>query len=193
MENYKIVLASSSPRRIEILKKNGIDPIIIPPDTDEALPINIDPKDAVMRLALKKAQCVEPAAIALCKKEPLLIIGADTIVFLERIIGKPKNREEAYKTLEHLRGREHFVATGVAILSAGTDKKRVFCETTRVCFKYYSDADIMAYIQTEEPYDKAGGYAIQGAWGEKVERISGDYDNVMGFPWARIKLELSQF
>jgi septum formation protein len=193
MEKYKIILASSSPRRIEMLKNNGINPVIIPPQVEEDLPLNIDPQDAVMRLALKKALYVESIAQAEYSKEPALIIGADTIVFLERIIGKPKNREEAYNILAHLRGKEHFVATGVAILKAGTDEKRVFCEVTNVCFKDYSDEEILAYIDTEEPYDKAGGYAIQGAWGDKIDYIRGDYDNVVGFPWARIKQELDRF
>ncbi len=193
MEKYKIILASSSPRRIEMLKKNGISPIIIPPDVDEDLPLNIDPKDAVMHLALKKAQYVETIARDRYSKEPSLVIGADTVVFLDRIIGKPKNREEAFAILDHLRGREHFVATGVAILKAGTNENKAFCEITKVFFKNYSDEDIRAYIATEEPYDKAGGYAIQGAWGDKVDHIVGDYDNVIGFPWTRIKQELNQF
>ncbi|MFA5634498.1 MAG: Maf family protein [Anaerovoracaceae bacterium] len=193
MEKHKIILASSSPRRIEMLKKNGIEPIIIPPDVDEDLPLNIAPKDAVMHLALKKARYVASLARDCYANEPSLIIGADTIVFLDRIIGKPKNTEEAYAILDHLRGREHFVATGVAILKTGTDVKKVFCEITKVFFKNYSDEDIWAYIETDEPYDKAGGYAIQGAWGDKVDHILGDYDNVIGFPWTRIKQELNQF
>jgi septum formation protein len=193
MEKFKIILASSSPRRIEMLKKNGINPVAIPPQVDESLPLNIDPKEAVMHLALKKAEYVESMVRSEYAEEPALIIGADTIVFLERIIGKPKNREEAYSILAHLRGKEHFVATGVVILKAGTDEKRVFCEVTNVRFKNYSDDEILAYIDTKEPYDKAGGYAIQGAWGDKIEYIIGDYDNVVGFPWTRIKEELDRF
>ncbi len=193
MEKYKLILASSSPRRIEMLRKNGIDPVIIPPDVDEDLPLNMDPKEAVMHLALKKARYVETIAIDRYSKEPSLVIGADTVVYLDRIIGKPKDREEAFAILDHLRGREHFVATGVAILKAGTGEKKVFCDITKVFFKNYSDEDIRAYIDTEEPYDKAGGYAIQGAWGKMVTHIIGDYDNVMGFPWTRIKQELNQF
>lgn len=193
MEKYKLILASSSPRRIEMLRKNGIDPIIIPPDVDEDLPLNMDPKEAVMHLALKKARYVETIAIDRYSKEPSLVIGADTVVYLDRIIGKPKDREEAFAILDHLRGREHFVATGVAILKAGTGERKVFCDITKVFFKNYSDEDIRAYIDTEEPYDKAGGYAIQGAWGKMVTHIIGDFNNVMGFPWTRIKQELDQF
>ncbi len=193
MEKYKIILASSSPRRIDMLKKNGIDPIIKPPSVDESLPLDIDPKDAVMSLALKKASYVASVIGAEYFDRPSLIIGADTIVFLDRIIGKPKNEQDAYDILSCLRGKEHFVSTGVAILKTGTDQRRIFCETTRVFFKNYSDRDIRNYIKTEEPYDKAGGYAIQGAWGDKVDHIVGDYDNVMGFPWTRIKQELDRF
>ncbi|NLT47894.1 MAG: septum formation protein Maf [Clostridiales bacterium] len=193
MEKYKLILASSSPRRIEMLRKNGIDPVIIPPDVDEDLPLNMDPKEAVMHLALKKARYVETIAIDRYSKEPSLVIGADTVVYLDRIIGKPKDREEAFAILDHLRGREHFVATGVAILKAGTGERKVFCDITKVFFKNYSDEDIRAYIDTEEPYDKAGGYAIQGAWGKMVTHIIGDFNNVMGFPWTRIKQELDQF
>ena len=204
MEKYKIILASSSPRRIEMLKKNGIDPVVIPSYVDESLPVNMDPREAVMTLALKKAQYVDslvtegglPAAPGICtasSDEPRLILGADTIVFLDRIIGKPRDRGEAYEILDQLRGKEHFVATGVAILKAGTNERRIFCEITKVFFKDYSDEEIRTYIETDEPYDKAGGYAIQGAWGDKVERIEGDYDNVVGFPWARIKKELDCF
>ncbi|MDI9494409.1 MAG: Maf family protein [Bacillota bacterium] len=193
MEKIKIILASSSPRRIEMMKKNGINPIIIPPRIEEDLPSNMDPKEAVMQLALKKARYVEAAIRSEYTEEPAFIIGADTVVFLDRIIGKPKDRWEAYNILNHLRGKEHFVATGFAILKAGSGEERVFCEVTDVRFKNYTDEEIHAYIDTDEPYDKAGGYAIQGAWGDKIEYIRGDYDNVVGFPWTRIKRELDAF
>jgi septum formation protein len=145
----------------------------------------------MMGLALKKALSVEARISSRLIEENSLIIGADTVVFLEKIIGKPKDKEEAYDILNHLRGREHFVATGVAILKAGTGEKKVFCETTKVFFKNYSDEDILSYIETDEPYDKAGGYAIQGAWGDRVDYIIGDRNNVVGFPWRRIKEEIS--
>ncbi len=92
MEKIKIILASSSPRRIEMMKKNGINPIIIPPRIEEDLPSNMDPKEAVMQLALKKARYVEAAIRSEYTEEPAFIIGADTVVFLDRIIGKPKDR-----------------------------------------------------------------------------------------------------
>jgi len=136
MEKYKLILASSSPRRIEMLRKNGIDPVIIPPDVDEDLPLNMDPKEAVMHLALKKARYVETIAIDRYSKEPSLVIGADTVVYLDRIIGKPKDREEAFAILDHLRGREHFVATGVAILKAGTGERKVFCDIYTGLYRY---------------------------------------------------------
>lgn len=193
MEKYKIILASSSPRRIEILKNNGINPVVIAPSVDESLPQNISPQEAVMQLSLKKALSVEAEINAGAIKEKALIIGADTLVYLDKIIGKPKDKDEAFAILSHLRGKEHFVTTGVAILNTWTGEEKVFFETTRVFFKNYSDQDILEYIETKEPYDKAGGYAIQGAWGSKVDYIMGDKDNVIGFPWFRIKKELCSY
>ncbi|GAB1476599.1 Maf family protein [Bacillota bacterium] len=190
MKNSTIVLASTSPRRIEILKKNGIEPVIIPPDGDESLSDGIEPQDAVTQLALKKARSVEPMVRERFPDSPVIIIAADTIVYLDGIIGKPRDKEDAYAILDRLRGKEHFVATGVAIIVTGTGSEKVFCELTRVGFRDYPDSEIYSYIDTEEPYDKAGGYAIQGGWGKNVAFIMGDYDNVVGFPWTRISQEL---
>lgn len=193
MKNSTIVLASSSPRRIEILKKNGIEPVVIRPDADESLSDGIEPKDAVMQLALKKALSVVPIIRERFPDCPVIVIAADTIVYLDGIIGKPRDRQDAYTILDRLRGKEHFVATGVAILEPDTGSKKVFCEVTKVGFRDYPDSDINLYIDTEEPYDKAGGYAIQGGWSKNVAYIVGDYDNVVGFPWSRIKEELESF
>lgn len=193
MKSTTIVLASSSPRRIEMLKKKGIEPVIICPNADENLSDETEPKEAVMQLALRKAKSVEPAVKERFRSGGAIIIAADTVVYLDRIIGKPRDREDAFAILHHLRGKEHFVATGVAILEPVTGSKKVFCEVTRVGFRDYPDSDINSYIDTEEPYDKAGGYAIQGGWGKNVAYIVGDYDNVIGFPWTRIKKELESF
>jgi len=191
MTTQKIILASSSPRRIKILKDNGIEPIIIPPDVDEALPPNISPHDAVLFLALKKALQVETIAL---KRKLIdhIIISADTIVvFNNMIIGKPINEEDAYNILDSLNGQAHTVLTGVCIIEVGTTRRKVFYESTRVFFKKYSKDELLEYIKTPEPYDKAGGYAIQGAFMKYIDRIDGSYNNVVGFPWEKIQEQFS--
>jgi septum formation protein len=207
-----IVLASGSPRRIEMLRAHGIEPIIRPPDVDESIPLNLNVRQAVMYLALKKAfASVETCGElfeGVCDATPF-IIAADTVVFKDRIFGKPASREEAYNMLDALRNSRHTVYTGVAILRglptgkpvpdsriSGGERadtrrlKRVFCEATHVFFKDYSRIDIEAYIESGEPFDKAGAYAVQGGFGIHVDRMEGDVSNVMGFPWDRIEREL---
>lgn len=190
--NSQIILASSSPRRIEMLKNNGIDPAIIPSSVEENLPFDMNMQQAVMYLALKKALNVEKIWLNENneRQTDAVIIAADTIVYKNGIIGKPADWEDAEKTLKLLRNDRHFVATGVALIGPGRDKRSVLCDVTEVFFKDYSDEDITGYLNTKEPWDKAGSYAIQGAWGIHISRIEGDYDNVIGFPWTRIKNEL---
>lgn len=193
MKQYNILLASSSPRRIDLLRKNGFQPLIIKPDVDETLPYDMGMEESVLFLAMKKALYVESLLVGKELESPSLIIAADTIVYSDRIIGKPESREEAYDILAGLNGKTHFVATGVALLEPFTPRRKVFCDCTKVFFKQYSEEDILGYIQTEEPYDKAGGYAIQGEWGKYVEKIEGDFENVMGFPLSRILEEMKTF
>ncbi len=119
-----------------------------------------------------------------------IIIAADTIVYKDEIMGKPADRAEAYKMLEKLQGSRHYVVTGCALLEAGTQNARVFAEVTEVFVNKLSSEDIEAYLDTEEPYDKAGAYAIQGIFAKHIDHIEGDYDNVVGFPWSRIEKEL---
>ncbi|HZK02619.1 MAG TPA: Maf family protein, partial [Anaerovoracaceae bacterium] len=190
MKDKTIILASSSPRRIEMLRRNGINPVIILPNIDESSHEQTQPNHLVMELAFKKAESVVPEAKQRFPNKNCLIIGADTIVYLETVIGKPKDKEDAFNILSKLRGKEHFVATGVAIIEIPSNLKKVFYEITKVRFKNYTDDDIHTYIDSKEPYDKAGGYAIQGIWGNNVEYISGDFNNVVGFPWNRIRKEL---
>lgn len=182
-----IILASSSPRRIEILRKNNIDARVIHPVVDEDLPEEISKEQAVMYLALKKALAVEK----LCGEG--IIIAADTIVYKDRIIGKPKSEGDAFSILSALNNSQHFVVTGVAIVERGTCKRKVFYEISKVYFKDYTNDHITSYISSGEAWGKAGGYAIQGEGRHFVDYIEGDYDNVVGFPWTRIKKELSEF
>ncbi len=190
MNKNKIVLASSSPRRIEMLRKNGIDAIIMPADVDETIPPFLKAQEVVMYLALKKALFVEQQILKSNLENPI-IIAADTVVYTDKIIGKPKDRQDAFNILWELRGKEHFVSTGVCLLQAGKDIRHCFFEVTKVFFKDYSEEELNAYLDTPEPYDKAGAYAIQGEFGRYVDHIEGDLNNVIGFPWDRIKEELS--
>jgi len=173
-----------------MLENYGMKPIIIKPDVDETIPSDMGMVDAVMFLALKKALFVETLVPGEVLHDPRIIIAADTVVFTNRIIGKPENKEDAFRILSEMNGKEHFVATGVALIEPFGVRKRVFCETTKVFFKNYEESDIWEYVSTDEPYDKAGGYAIQGAWGKFVDRIEGDLNNVIGFPIGRILKEI---
>ena len=194
MITNRIILASSSPRRIAMMKSKGFDPVIIPPLVDETLPPEIKPHIAVMFLALKKALYSESLAIKSGYTNGEILIAADTVVVYEgRVIGKPGDRDEAYEILKKLCGQKHTVITGVAVIIPGTVSRRVFCEKTDVYFKSYTDDDINRYIATPEPYDKAGAYAIQGEWGQYVDHINGEAANVMGFPWNRIESCLQNY
>ena len=187
MDNFQLILASGSPRRIEMMRRSGMEPLIIKPEVDETVSPDMTPEQAVMYLALKKALAVEQQIES---GENQWLISADTVVCRETIMGKPQNEEEAVAMLSDLRGREHRVITGVAIVSPGTGKRKVFSETTKVYFKDYDDQVIRDYIASGEVWDKAGAYAIQGGFGAQVDRIEGDYDNVVGFPWKRFVEEL---
>lgn len=179
-----IILASQSPRRRELLRYITDDFKAVSSDVDESLPQGIAPYDAVLYLSKIKA---EPF-----RNSGDIVIGADTVVALDGcILGKPKDDADAVKMLKKLSGREHSVYTGVTILS-GNDEKSFFVET-RVKFYPLSDEDINAYIETHEPVDKAGAYGIQGYGSLFVEKIDGDYFNVVGLPVSRLNNELKSF
>ena len=190
-----IILASKSPRRKEILQKHGIDPVIMPADTDETLPEGIGMTEAVEMLAERKAQsCFEmiladPSLrdrFAADQSERGLIIGSDTIVWKDEIMGKPSDRDDAFRMLDKIRGTHHYVVTGVAVIDPASGSRTVFSDITTVHCKNYTDDDILDYISREEPYDKAGSYAIQGFFGRYIDHIEGDYENVVGLPYYRI-------
>ncbi len=201
-KNIKIVLASGSPRRIEKLREHGIEPVIMKADIVENIPLHHNMEDAPMFLSLKKGLKVyseiTEGDFSELKENGAVIIAADTIVYFEdenggEIIGKPKDEEEGFAILGKLRSKHHFVVTGVSLIDIKTGLKKVFSEKTVVYFKNCSDSELRAYLATDEPYDKAGAYAIQGAFGKYVDRIEGSFDNVMGFPWERIERELDNF
>lgn len=191
MNKQNIILASSSPRRIEIMHQNGINPTIVPADVDETIPHGAEMEDAVMYLALKKALFVEEKILQSNHNNPV-IIAADTVVYKNKIIGKPKDRQDAYNILWDLKNQAHYVATGVCMLQVGTSVRHCFYEVTKVFFKDYTEKELNAYLDTPEPYDKAGAYAIQGVFGQYVNHIEGDLNNVIGFPWDRIEMEYNK-
>lgn len=191
MHEKRIILASSSPRRIEMMRAKGIEPVIMPADVDENLPLVSGMKETVMFLALKKAKAVETSIDN--SETGSIIIAADTIVYKDEPMGKPADRDDCFRMLASLRNSYHYVATGVAIVEAKNQKAKVFAEVTKVYFKDFSDDELNEYLEGSEWQDKAGGYAIQGQFGKYIEKIEGDYNNVVGFPWTRIEKELDSF
>ena len=188
----KIILASASPRRKELLAKAGISFTVIPAAGEEKR-TSEDPGEAVQQLARDKAEWVAQS-LAECE-EGTLVIGSDTIVVFEnRILGKPKDRRDAAETLEKLQGNTHQVYTGVTVLERKADKwvEHTFFESTDVTFYPVSREEIQDYIATGEPMDKAGSYGIQGLFGIYVKGICGDYNNVVGLPVARLFHEMKK-
>lgn len=186
MYKDNIILASSSPRRIEMMKANNINPIVIPADIDENTPVYGGKTETCMFLALKKALSVEENLSAELKEKNPYILAADTIVYNDKIIGKPENEADALEILMNLSGKAHYVVTGVAVIKADTTVRTVLNSITKVYFKEYTADDIADYLKTDEPYDKAGAYAIQGYFGRFVERYEGSLNNVIGFPLEEI-------
>lgn len=187
----KLVLASASPRRAEILRNADI-----PFETqitllDESLLPGELPGDYVRRLALEKARA---ASEARTDRDDGIFVGADTtVVVANEILGKPESEADARRMLRLLSGSTHEVHTGLALVRPGGPIERVVEEVTRVSFAPLSDGEIDAYIATGEPFDKAGGYGIQGTAGRYVTRIEGCYFNVMGLPLARLWSLLREF
>ena len=179
MSECRVVLASGSPRRHELLNLIGISHEVRPANIDETMRPRETPRRHVERLAREKAS-------AIARRDPdLITIGADTIVVINRkVLGKPKNTDDAARMLAMLSGREHIVTTAVAV-SRGK-KLRSAVEEVRVRFRRLREDEIEAYIATGEPMDKAGAYGIQGFGATIVERIEGDYFSVMGLPVVRL-------
>ncbi len=175
----KIILASASPRRKELLTTAGMDFEVCVKDVDESLPDGIDPIEAAKLTAGKKA-----AAVA-AEHSNCIVIGADTIVVAnKKILGKPKDKADAIAMLTMLSGKEHLVITGVCIISGGNAES--FAQISKVKFYNLTAEEIEAYVTTGEPMDKAGSYGIQGKGCTLVERIEGDYFNIVGLPVAEV-------
>lgn len=179
-----IILASKSPRRKELLSFITTDFTVKSADVDETLPQGITPDKAVEYLSKIKA---EPL-----KNENDIVIGADTVVALDgKILGKPRDEADAFATLRMLSGREHSVFTGVSVIKG--EKIETFSVQTKVKMFELTDEEIKEYIATAEPFDKAGSYGIQGKGSLLVEKIDGDYFNVVGLPISRLNRVLKLF
>ena len=187
----KIILASASPRRKELMTMAGLAFDVIVSDCEENITYE-GPEDMVKKLSFLKARDV---ADKICKTEiaPHLVIGADTIVFFQnKILGKPKNEEDAFRMLQAMSGNIHTVYTGVTIIDTVSDRTNTFYEETKVEFYDVSDEEIRNYISTGDPLDKAGSYGVQGRGCFLVKRIEGDYFTVVGLPIAHLLKELAK-
>ena len=178
-----IILASKSPRRQELMNHITSDFEVIVSEVEEILPGGILPEEAPVYLSGIKAEAVA------ADRPDRVVIGADTVVILDgAVLGKPRDEQDAVRMLRALSGKVHTVVTGCCIIKDG--KQVAFSEMTRVEFYSLSDREIMEYIATGEPFDKAGAYGIQGKGSVLVKRIEGDFFNVMGLPVGRLKREL---
>src|SRR6201997_3988504 len=184
----KLILASASARRAEILHDAGLSFSVLSSAVDETPLAGESPAELVQRLADAKAELVSARAIA-----PAIIISADTeVVLTGPVLGKPRTTEDARQMLTKLSGRTHSVLTGVTLVRLPDVERRSFVETTHVHFAHIPDDEITKYLGTGEPFDKAGSYGIQGRAGRYVPRIEGCYFNIVGLPLARLCQELRE-
>ena len=187
----KIILASASPRRRELLTMVRLPFDVIVSDCDENISYE-GPEDMVTKLSLRKAENVAEKLREDTKAH--LVIGSDTIVYFQNeILGKPKDEEDAFRMLKELSGHTHVVYTGVTVIDTATGRTESFCEATKVEFYPVTDEEIQAYINTGDPMDKAGSYGVQGLGAFLVKRIEGDYFTVVGLPVAHLLQLLRTF
>jgi len=183
----KIILASASPRRTELLQQVGIPHDVIVSNADETVTGN--PKEQVEEVAMRKAITVLES---LPVKENTIVIAADTLVCInDEVLGKPADAAEAFAMLKKLQGTSHEVYTGVVLL-AGAGDNYCFFDMAEVTFRPLSDEMIYAYIASGEPFDKAGAYGIQGKGAALVDRINGDFYTVMGLPISKVCAALAE-
>ena len=184
LEKYKVILASGSPRRRELMAGLGVNyEVRILPDVDESYPHTLQGEEIPLYIAKEKADAYIPMM-----QPDELIITADTIVWLDgKVLGKPRDREDALQMLRTMSGRTHEVFTGVCITT--TDWQRSFTAQTEVRFATLSEDEIIYYVDNFKPMDKAGAYGIQGAFARYVASIQGNYDTVVGLPVSRVYRE----
>jgi septum formation protein len=178
----KLILASASPRRAQILRDAGVSFSVMSSAIDETPYPHELPERMVQRLANAKAELVAARAVG-----PAILVAADTAVVLDgQIFGKPRSTEDARRMLELYSGRTHSVVTGVSVIRLPEMERRQFVETTQVTFTSLSRDEVTRYLSTDEPYDKAGAYAIQGQAGRYIPRIEGCYFNIVGLPLSHL-------
>ena len=184
----QIILASKSPRRAQLLTQIGIPFKIIPSHIDESLHLSVKPIQAVRQIALAKARSVAET------RKTGMVLGADTIVVINRrILGKPKTPADARRLLTLLSGKTHRVITAIAIIDAATGRTKIGHRITAVKFRKLTRKEIDDYIATGDPFDKAGAYGIQGKGALFIEKINGDYFNVVGLPLVLLSQLLDSF
>ena len=180
----QLILASQSPRRQQLLQLLRVPFIVRPADIDEAMDPHLPPRQEVARVCKAKAEATR-------RESDDVVIAADTIVVLEgKVLGKPVDRDDAVAMLRSLSGRDHQVMTGLTVVRG--NKAITHTEITDVHFRALTEQEILCYVQTGEPMDKAGSYGIQGFAAPFVEGIRGDYYNVMGLPVCRLQQMLRQ-
>lgn len=184
----EIVLASASPRRCELLKQIGVSFKVIPSNVEENISIDLSPEELAQNLAYEKA-----LSVAKKLENDSIVIGADTIVVKNGVLGKPLNENQAFDMLSSLQGDWHEVITGIAVIEVPGLRYLKGFEKTRVRMRNVSDDAIKAYIKTGEPMDKAGAYGIQGMGAVFIERIEGCYFNVVGLPLMKLAVMLEEF
>ena len=181
-----LILASTSPRRKELMELLGYDFKVMASHVEEHVDFSMKPDEIVQNLARQKAEAV------FNENRDAVVLGSDTVVVVdEQILGKPKDENEAREMMQLLRNRTHQVITGVAILSE--ERKDIFANTTTVHFSNITDEEIEEYIKTPEAYDKAGGYAIQGWAGRFVPTVEGNYFTIMGLPISEVYEKLKNY
>ena len=189
----RIILGSASPRRSELMAQIGLEFEVIVSEKEEYYKSNT-PEAIVKELALMKAENVASKLKSDCEAKDIIVIGADTIVVLDgRILGKPKDEEEAYRMLMSIQGRPHQVFTGVAILDFdGNGACQTYSHSveTKVYVHEMDEQEIRSYIKSGEPMDKAGAYGIQGGFAAYIDKIEGDYYNVVGLPISYLYQQL---
>lgn len=183
----RIILASTSPRRKQLLKQLGIEFEVVPSEVVEKFNPRLKPRHQVEELALQKAESVA------AKYEDAIIIGADTVVALgDEVIGKPTDENDAKRMLKKLRGRQHSIVTGFVLIDTAAKRTLIKSVETKVWFRKLTPKEIANYIEKEKPFDKAGAYAIQDLGALFVEKIEGDYFGAVGLPLYTLAKELNK-
>ncbi len=186
----RIILASASPRRRELLYQAGLCPEIVPSHVQEVI-TSTEPAQVVKELSAQKAEDVAKKFQVCSGEEEIVVIGADTLVAIDgQILGKPESEENAIHMLGMLQGKKHQVYTGVTMIFLKRGERCSFAEVTDVLVYPMDQQQILQYVATGEPMDKAGAYGIQGRFAAHIQGIVGDYNNVVGLPVGRVCQEL---